>query len=297
MDEPDGGVEDVGIAPPGFRMPADLRLGPVVLQVADLGRSVEYYRRVIGLEALREDGGVVRMGGADGTPLVELEERPGASPVPRRGRLGLYHFALLLPGRAALGAFLGHLAGLGLRPGTADHSVSEALYLTDPDGLGIEIYADRPRSQWRRHGRELQMTTDPLDVAGVLAAAAEPWAGMPAGSTMGHLHLFVGDLDAASAFYHRGLGLDRMVWSYPGALFMAGGGYHHHLGTNTWAAGAPPAGAADARLIEWRLLLPDEASVRAAAESVAAAGSAVEWDGAGWTATDPWGTKLRVGAG
>ena len=211
--------------------------------------------------------------------------------------MGLYHFALLLPDRAALGAFLGHLADVGLRPGMADHSVSEALYLTDPDGLGIEVYADRLRAQWRHHGRELHMTTDPLDVPGVLAATKERWGGMPAGATMGHLHLYVGDLDAASGFYHRGLGLDRMVWSYPGALFMAAGGYHHHLGTNTWAAGAEPAGEDDARLIEWRLVLPDEASVRAAAASVSGGGSPVEWDGAGWTARDPWGTRLRVGVG
>src|SRR5690606_25373608 len=112
----------------------------------------------------------------------------------------------------------------------ADHDVSEALYLTDPDGHGIEIYADRPRVSWRRSGREIHMTTAPLDLDSLLAAATVPWRAMPAGTTMGHVHLHVGDLDRADGYYHRALGLDRVVWGYPGALFLSSGGYHHHLG-------------------------------------------------------------------
>ena len=285
-----------GIAPPGYRLPAETRLGPVRLQVADLARSLEYYERVLGLRLLRRGQGTAVLGDVSGaTPLVELHERPGARPVPRRGRLGLYHFAILLPDRAALGRFLRHLGEIGERAGMSDHLVSEAIYLTDPDGLGIEVYADRPRQAWRHEGRQLAMTTEPLDVDDVLqAGGGEPWSGMPAGTVLGHVHLFVGDLDRAAAFYHAGLGLDKTVWSYPGALFMSAGGYHHHLGTNTWATGAEPAGGDDARLIEWEIVLPTAADAASAVASLAAAGASVESSAAGGVARDPWGTAVRL---
>ena len=136
--------------------------------------------------------------------------------------MGLYHYAILLPDRPALGRFLRHLSELDERAGMSDHFVSEALYLTDPDGLGIEVYADRPRSAWRYEDRQLTMTTIPLDVEALLhAAGGERWSGMPSGTVLGHVHLFVADLERAAAFYHAGLGLDKTVWSYPGALFMS----------------------------------------------------------------------------
>lgn len=294
MEGPPADPADGGIRPPDFRLPPDTRLGPVALQVASLRRSIDYYSAVLGLQRVDAEGERVRLAAADGVVLLELQERPWAEPVPRRGRLGLYHFALLLPDRPSLGSFLAHLASLGVRPGMSDHGVSEAIYLTDPDGLGIEIYADRPRAQWSYSGRELQMTTEPLDVKSVLAQAGASWQGMPAGATVGHVHLFVGDLEQASAFYHRAMGFDRMVWSYPGALFLAAGGYHHHLGTNTWAAGAAPAGPDDARLLEWRVVLADAEAVQAAGHSVEAAGYAVEWGEGEWAAVDPWGTRVRV---
>ena len=233
-----------GIRPPGYRLPDATRLGRVRLQVASLDRSLPFYEDVLGLRRLDRRDGVATLGASgDGTALVELHERAGARPVPRRGRLGLYHFAVLLPDRAALGRFLAHLAARGVRAGMSDHAVSEALYLTDPDGLGIEVYADRPRDAWRYAGRQLHMHTEPLDTASLLAAGGgAPWAGMPPGTVIGHVHLHVGDIDAAAAFYHAALGFDKVVWSYPGALFLSAGGYHHHLGTNTWAAGAAPLG-------------------------------------------------------
>jgi catechol 2,3-dioxygenase len=176
--------------------------------------------------------------------------------------------------------------------------VSEALYLRDPDGLGIEVYADRPRSAWRAEAGQIVMATEPLDLAAVVAAArGEPWTGMPAGTRMGHVHLHVGDLEEASRFYHEALGLDRMVWSYPGALFLAAGGYHHHLGLNTWAGpGARPAGDRDARLLEWRIALPDAEAARARA-SLESAGRTVTTADDGWRVTDPWGTALLVTGG
>jgi catechol 2,3-dioxygenase len=216
-------------------------------------------------------------------------------PVPRRGRLGLYHFALLLPDRAALGRFVAHLAALGVRAGASDHLVSEALYLNDPDGLGIEVYADRPRHAWRMNGSILAMATDPLDLDDLVrAAAGAAWTGAPRGTRIGHLHLHVGGLERAAAFYHTGLGLDRITLDFPGALFLSAGGYHHHLGTNTWASGASPAGPGDARLLEWTIQLPRQSDIGDAARSLAGSGYAVEREEGDAVVDDPWGTGLRL---
>jgi catechol 2,3-dioxygenase len=288
-------ITEVGIAPSGYRLPAGIRLGRVKLQVADLERSLAYYERVLGFRVLRRSGSdAVLAAHGDDTPLVELHEKPGAAPVPRRGRLGLYHFAILLPDRAALGRFVAHLAEISERAGASDHRVSEALYLQDPDGLGIEVYADRPRATWRTEDRQIVMATEPLDLADVVrAAGGERWTGMPAGTKIGHVHLYVGDLAAAAAFYHQGLGLDQVVWNYPGALFLSAGGYHHHLGVNTWAAGAAPAGDDDARLLEWEIIVPQSGDADGALSSLSAAGHATK-DG---VVRDPWGTALRIRGG
>jgi|SRR5690348_4514428 len=283
-------------AGPTYRLPAQTRVGGVRLRVADLERSLAFYTRVLGFRGRDSGAGRATLSAADGErPLIELEERRGAAPVPPRGRLGLFHFAILLPDRAALGRLIAHLAELSVRIGAADHLVSEAIYLADPDGLGIEVYADRPRAAWRYQAGELAMDTLPLDLGGLRReAGGKTWSGMPAGTTIGHVHLSVADLVRADDFYHRGLGLDRVVWSYPGALFLSAGGYHHHLGVNTWAAGAPQAGEDDARLLEWELLLPGAADVSAAAGSLAAAGYVVQREKGSATATDPWGTRVRI---
>lgn len=296
-----------GELPRGYRLPGATRLGMVSLQIADLDRSLDFYQRILGLRLLRRERGRATLGrdGDDGA-LVELHEHPGARPMSQRGRLGLYHFAILMPDRASLARFVRHLGDMGVSAGTGDHLVSEAFYLRDPDGLGIEVYADRPRGTWRRIGRELMMATDPLDVAGLVAAAGDGvWNGMPAGTVIGHVHLHVGDIAGASAFFSEALGFDRMVWSYPGALFVGAGGYHHHLGVNTWAGpGAKPPAEGDARLLAWTIDLPDGPSVAAAAESLGRAGFAVERapdapPGPGIETRDPWGTaiRLRVGSG
>jgi catechol 2,3-dioxygenase len=289
---------EYGIAPEGFRLPERTRIGRVRLQVAELERSLEYYGQVLGFRVLeRAEGRAVLGAHGDEAPLVELVEKRGARAVPRRGLLGLYHFAVLLPDRASLGRLLAHLGRIGAYAGMSDHFVSEAIYLTDPDGLGIEVYADRPRSGWMQRGPELAMTTEPMNTAEVLrAAAGEPWTGIPAGTTIGHVHHYVGDIEQAARFYHQGLGFDAVVWSYPGALFVSAGGYHHHVGLNTWAAGSPVATDDDARLLHWELLLPDAASISAAAESLRAAGFAPEPAEGGWIARDPWGIAVRIAA-
>lgn len=298
-----------GLAPSGFRLPAETRLGPVRLQVADIERSLAFYEGVLGMRRLDREGWRAVLGAqaAEGgtagaeSGLVELVERQGTRPAPGRGRTGLFHFALLLPDRSSLGRFARHVRDLGLPVGAGDHLVSEALYLHDPDRLGIEVYADRPRESWQHRGRELVMTTDPLDRDGLVAAAGEtPWTGLPAGTVLGHVHLHVGDLAAARAFYSDALGFDTTVWSYPGALFFSAGGYHHHLGTNVWAGpGATPPAEDEAQLLDWTVELPSAESLAAAEESLERAGYPGEPRGEPGGETqvatrDPWATRLRL---
>lgn len=286
-----------GQQPAGFRLPDDTRLGMVRLRIADLARSIAYYERVLGLRIIHRDGLRAALGAhGDDRVLLELNEQRGMQPAARRARLGLYHFAILLPSRAVLGRFVRHLGEIGAQAGAGDHLVSEAFYLQDPDGLGIEVYADRPRSAWRRSGRELMMATDPVDVASLVRAAGDAeWSGMPAGTVMGHLHLHVGSIEQSAAFYSEAIGFDRMTWSYPGALFLAAGGYHHHLGTNTWAGpDARPTAADEAGLIEWTIELPDVASADGAAASLERAGFAAARDGTDLVTRDPWGTAVRL---
>ena len=286
-----------GLAPAGHRLPATTRLGEVRLRVSNLGTSIDYYTRVLGMRIIGRAESSASLGAhGDDRLLVRLHAAAGIRAVPRRARLGLFHFAILLPDRAALGRFVQHLAAIGVQAGAGDHLVSEAFYLTDPDGLGIEVYADRPRDSWRRVNRELMMSTDPVDVEGLVRAAGNvAWTGMPAGTVMGHVHLHVGNIDEGATFFSEALGFDRMAWSYPGALFLAAGGYHHHLGTNIWAGpGAQPAAEDEAGLIEWTIELPDATSVDAAASSIAAAGYGLTRESGDAVTADPWGTGIRL---
>ena len=288
-----------GESPKGYRLPDATRLGAVRLQVSDLARSLKFYEQVLGLRVVeRSDTHVSLAPHGDARPIIELEERRGVKPA-GRGLLGLYHFAILLPDRASLGRFVRHLASIGYRAAGSDHLVSEAFYLTDPDGLGIEIYADRARDTWQRIGRELMISTDPVDVAGLVAAAGDTaWTGMPPGTTIGHVHLHVGNIAQGAAFFSEALGFDRMTWRYPGALFLGAGGYHHHLGTNEWAgpAARPPA-EDDARLLEWTIEVPTAGDVAAVLRSVSTAGHVADEIAPGDARTrDPWGTVIRVRA-
>jgi catechol 2,3-dioxygenase len=286
---PEAAEERRGIRPREYRLPESTHLGRVRLQVADIERSLLFYARVLGLCVVRGTADSVGLGPhSEDREIVHLRQQKSARPVPKRGLLGLYHFAILLPDRASLGRFVAHLAEIGVPAGMSDHSVSEAVYLTDPDGLGIEVYADRPRDAWRYDEQQLYMTTDHLDVDDLVrSAGGERWTGMPAGAVLGHVHLYVDDIDKAAAFYHDALGFDKVVWSYPGALFLSAGGYHHHLGTNTWAKGAPGATDADARLLEWEIIVPTRKDAEEAARHVKEAGYEVDQDDGEWVLTDP----------
>ena len=224
-------------------LPGDAHIGQVSLTVTNLDRSIAFYRDVLGFREAGRDGAVATLGADDERPLLELHEHPNAIAKPRRST-GLYHFAILVPSRAALGRSLRRLIDQHWRlTGASDHLVSEALYLDDPDGLGVEIYRDRAREEWPRRNGQIAMATDPLDVEGVHdePGADAPWTGLDRGTVIGHVHLHVPHLDTAEAFYCGRIGFEPMVRGYPGALFVAAGGYHHHLGLNTWTGiGAPP---------------------------------------------------------
>ena len=220
-------------------LPNDAHIGQVRLTVRNLAASRRFYTDVLGFEAsghpLAPPGGRV---------LIELHEDPAAIGKPRRSA-GLYHFAILVPSRAALGRSLRRLVDARYPlTGASDHLVSEALYLDDPDGLGIEIYRDRPRESWQRSpSGDIAMATEPLDLQAIHdePGAETPWTGLEAGTVMGHVHLHVPHLDSAEAFYCGRIGFEPVVRGYPGALFVSAGGYHHHLGLNTWTGvGAPP---------------------------------------------------------
>jgi catechol 2,3-dioxygenase len=224
-------------------LPADAHIGEVSLTVSDLDRSLAFYTDVLGFAVLGSEPARAALGPRGGRVLVRLEARPAASPR-HRPTSGLYHFAVLVPDRAALGRSLRRLAEREWPlSGAADHLVSEALYLDDPDGLGIEIYRDRPRGTWTREAGEVVMATEPLDLDGVASepGAEQPWSGLEEGTVMGHVHLHVPDLAEAERLYCADIGLSPTLRRYPGALFVAAGDYHHHLGLNVWAGrGAPP---------------------------------------------------------
>ncbi len=227
---------------------AQMTVSRVALTVRDLDRVGDFYQTAIGLAALRRDGESLVLG-IGSTPLVELRRDPAALSAPRGA--GLFHTAFLLPERADLGRWMRHAIGAGLRlDGASNHLVSEAAYLRDTEGNGIEIYADRPRAEWQTDGTRVKMTSLPLDVQGLMQAAPGDWQEAPAGTVIGHVHLQVGDVAAAEAFYAGTLGFD-VTERIPGAAFYATGGYHHHLATNTWrSAGAQKRAPGTAGLAE-----------------------------------------------
>jgi catechol 2,3-dioxygenase len=276
-------------------LPADARLGAIRLRVGDPDRTQRFYEEAIGLEHVSTDNGVTALGADASTPLVELEGDPDAPPRPPR-TTGLFHLALLVPTRADLARALRRLAATGWRlSGASDHLVSEALYLSDPEGNGIELYHDRPRDVWPVAGGALRMDTLPLDLGSLLSEEDGADGRMPSGTVLGHVHLQVADLASAEAFWVDALGLDVTVRGYPGALFASVGGYHHHVGLNTWAgvgAPRPPVGAQG--LVRFELVLPDEAAVRSASDRLALSGASIELLDDGVLATDPSGNAVLL---
>jgi catechol 2,3-dioxygenase len=276
------------------------RMGAVHLGVSDLVRSLDYYERAIGLSVLSRDAGRASLGvvleDVRNVELLELIELPGARPAD--GYAGLYHFALLVPRRPDLARWLAHAARERVAlTGASDHFVSEAIYLSDPDHHGIEIYWDRPRAQWE--GQVNRMGTWPLDVDSLLGELddprAEPFDGLPAGTTMGHVHLRVADVQATVGFYRDVLGFGLTAQLGPQAAFLSAGGYHHHVGANVWESrGAPAAPNGTAALRLATIVLPSEDARARVLARVAAAGLPVAELEDLPTVRDPSGTVLGL---
>src|SRR5918911_740691 len=278
----------------GMTLPAETRMGSVHLTVSDLERSLGYYRSVVGLDVLEQGEGRASLG-ADSTELLGLVEQPGAQP--SDGYTGLFHFALLVPDRPALARWMAHAVRDRVPlTGLSDHYVSEAIYLRDPDRHGIEIYADRPRELWEGRVGE-RMTTEPLDVKDLLGEADGDFDGLPAGTTMGHVHLKVAAIPATVEFYRDVLGFDLIVERVPQAAFLSAGGYHHHLGANTWeTAGAAPPPEGTAALRHATIVLPSVEDRDEVVRRVADAGQEPEETPEGLTVRDPSANALVLTA-
>jgi catechol 2,3-dioxygenase len=271
-------------------------IGPIALTVADLSASSAFYEQAIGLRSLPGAEDRIRLGAGE-TAVVELFGDQDAPPRPP-GTTGLFHLAILLSSRLELARALRRVANAGRRfGGASDHLVSEALYLQDPEGNGIEIYRDRPREEWPMEDGELRMDTIPLDLQGLLLELPGEEADQPiaAGTRIGHVHLNVADLAAAEEFYVGALGFEVTVRGYPQALFVSAGGYHHHIGFNTWAgegAAPPPPGARGLRWFE--IILPTREALTEVEERVAAAGIRATEDERGLRVSDPSGNALLL---
>lgn len=274
-------------------------IGLVQLKISNMETSLRFYQEVIGLKLIRREGAIAELSVDGVNPLLILEENPLFQKQRSRRTSGLYHFAILLPDRQSLGIALRNLIRHQIPVGQGDHLVSEALYLDDPDGNGIEIYADRPRDTWKRdeHGGII-MTTDPVDVSGLMAISEGlSWQGLPAGTKIGHIHLHVGDLQVAEHFYCEVIGFDRITTYGDQALFISAGGYHHHIGLNTWAGkGAPPAPEQAAGLRYYSIHIPDGASLQEILTRLETEGTAFAKleDQQGIALKDPFGNGIKL---
>lgn len=264
----------------------------VCLRVTDIERSLQFYQDIVGFKILSQKGREVILTVDGKTPLVILEEPDRVLPKEKR-TTGLYHFALLLPSRTDLGSFLKHLLEKEYRLGAADHQVSEAIYIDDPDGNGIEIYRDRPADEWKWSNEEVKMTTDPLDGEGLLAEAGD-WNGLPESTIMGHVHLHVKNLAETEAFYEKGLGF-KVVTRYPGTLFMSTNDYHHHFGLNVWNGEGAPAPKEDSAGLNWMtIVLEDEAARDEVVRNLQEMGASVEKNKDIVITADPSGNKIHL---
>lgn len=295
-------TQQQSVSATSFTIDPATQVGLVALTVASLERSVRFYSDIFGFTVLDQKAGEATLG-TPSSPLLLLREEPGARPWPhdRFAYTGLYHFAVLVPTRRDLGRWLRHWLQMGLPlPGQGDHLVSEALYISDPDGNGIEIYRDRPRSEWHWDNGQVRMAVDPVDIRGVLAEAEtddEPWTGFPDGTRVGHIHLQIGDVPQAKVFYHDVLGFD-VVATMPSALFVSAGGYHHHIGMNTWhSRNAPPAPAGTAGLRFFTLEIASEDARAAIVARLNAAGIPSTQTADAVIVQDPWQNTLVLQIG
>jgi catechol 2,3-dioxygenase len=272
----------------------DTQISSATLRVANLDRALKFYQGVLGFRLIERAPGKVSLGAEDGPPILELHEVPGASPAPRS--TGLFHLAIVLPSRAALGQALMRMIAANSPIGQADHAVSEGFHIADPDGNGLEIYRDRPRDSWQWQDGMVKMTVDPVDVGAVLAEGqqAAPSDLLPAGTRIGHVHLKVADLATAERFYHTILGFD-ITAKMPGAVFLSAGGYHHNIGLNTWQSrGAAPAPETAAGLESFVIALPNHEALAEVRARLIAAGVQLHEQGDDILVADPSQNQIRL---
>ncbi len=276
-----------------FHQAPNIYVGEVNIKVKNLEYSVTFYQQIIGLKVLEKTDRKAVLTTDGKTALLSLEQP--ADVIPKSGKMsGLYHFAILLPTRVDLSVFLRHLLQTGYPLGAGDHYVSEALYLNDPDGNGIEVYRDRPSSEWTWKDGLVEMATEQVDAEGILAESNAEWKGLPSGTVMGHIHLHVGDLKKAEEFYTKGLGFD-VVSHYPQALFMSTGGYHHHIAINTWqGVGAPTPPKNSVGLNWYTLVFPDEAARDNVIKQLQQLGAPLEKEVDFYVTSDPSGNQIRL---
>ncbi|MBP2002413.1 catechol 2,3-dioxygenase [Paenibacillus shirakamiensis] len=273
-------------------------LGVVQLRVSDLETSTIFYTEVIGLNILHQSDYKVELTVDGEHSIVILSELTKGTVLPQRSGAGLYHFAILVPDRASLGLVVRNLVKHNIPVGQGDHLVSEALYISDPDNNGIEIYRDRPRDTWTRDEQGLiVMTTDPVDVEGLLAASEGlTWSGLPEGTVIGHVHFHVADLNQAEAFYVGVLGFEIVARYGDSALFISAGGYHHHIGLNTWAGvGASPVPENAAGLDFYEIIVPSRQELDVVVGRLRASGTEVhDGDDGVYYAKDPFNIKAKL---
>lgn len=277
----------------GFHQKPNIYVGEVNIKVENLDRALTFYQNLMGFQVLEKTDRKAALTTDGRNTLVTLEQPENV--IPKEGRMsGLYHFAILLPSRADLSVFLRHFLGTGYPLGAADHYVSEALYINDPDGNGIEVYRDRPSKEWTWKNGLVDMATEELDGNSILAESDAEWNGLPEGTVMGHIHLHVGELKKAEEFYTKGLGFE-VVSHYPQAVFMSTGRYHHHIAINTWqGVGAAAAHQNSVGLNWYSLVFPDEAAREKAVQQLQQLEYPVQNETEYYVVSDPSGNQIRL---
>ncbi|WP_174733222.1 VOC family protein [Mesobacillus harenae] len=270
-------------------------VGQVNLKVQNIERSIAFYKEVIGFKVLEQSERTANLTADGKTTLLSMEQPDDV--VPKKGRTtGLYHFALLLPRRSDLAKIVQHFVEIGVQLGSSDHLVSEALYLSDPDGNGIEIYVDRDPSEWNWNKGEVEMTVDPLNFADLLSyGKQQSWKGLPSETVMGHIHLHVSELKKTEEFYIKGLGFEIVNRYGTQALFISDGKYHHHIGLNTWngvGTASPPPNSAG--LESFTLMLLSEDKKNKIIAQLKAIGAFISEENGFVFTTDPSGNRIRL---
>ncbi|WP_064092946.1 VOC family protein [Rossellomorea aquimaris] len=280
-----------------FHQKPNIFVTEVTIKVQNLERSLSFYQKVMGFNILQQTKETAILTANGQTPLVTLEQPPNATPKQAR-TTGLYHFALLLPSRSDLGRMLQHLLNQNIPLGSSDHLVSEAVYLSDPDGNGIEVYCDRPSSQWTWNDGQVKMAVDPIDATAIIEEArGQKWTGLPEGTVMGHIHLHVSELEKTEEFYTMGLGFEVVSRFGHQALFISTGGYHHHIGLNTWnGAGAPKPSDNSVGLRSFTIHFPSKKQLNESIQLLTTMGATVTEEDGRMHTEDPSGNRIFIKA-